>query len=69
MARGSPLWVIGGETSALAETVWNFGLVYRRDISKQEEGIGLSWIALDTFGSPERFLEEPRYGYVHSFAA
>lgn len=35
----------------------------------RQGGIGLCWIALDTFGSPERFLEEPRYGYVHSFTA
>jgi hypothetical protein len=69
MARGLPLWVICGGASALAETVGNSCLVYRRDMSKQEGGIGLYGVVLVTVGAPERFLEGQTYGYVHSFAA
>jgi len=69
MARGLPLWVICGGASALAESVWNSWLVYRKDMSKQEGGIGLYGVVLVTVGAPERFLEGQTYGYVHSFAA
>lgn len=35
----------------------------------REGGIGLSRKGLVSFGAPETFVEEPRNGYVHSFAA
>jgi hypothetical protein len=69
MARGLPVWVIAGETSALAESALKFRLAYQSDMVTVQGGIGLSWISLATFGAPETFLEEPRYGYVHFFAA
>jgi hypothetical protein len=68
MARSLPLWIIGGETSALAETALKFRPAYQGDMVAVQGGIGLSWISLAIFGAPETFLEEPRYGYVHFFA-
>jgi hypothetical protein len=60
---------VGGETSAQAETVLKFRLAYQSDMVTVQGGIGLSWISLAIFGAPETLLEEPRYGYVHFFAA
>jgi hypothetical protein len=69
VARGLPLWSIGGETSTLVATVLKFRSVYQGEMATIQGGIGLSWISLATFGAPETFLKEPRYGYVHFFAA
>lgn len=41
MARGLPLWVIGGESSALVETALEFrDSVYRSDMAQAQGGIG-----------------------------
>jgi hypothetical protein len=42
---------------------------YRSDMGVGRRGIGPSRTLLVSFGAPETFVEEPLYGYVHSFAA